>query len=65
MSELLTVKRVCELTGLARSTLSRLRDHGKFPSAVRVGPHFVAFKSDDVARWLKANPPAPRGIRCP
>jgi predicted DNA-binding transcriptional regulator AlpA len=56
--DLLTVREVLERTGLHRSMLSRLRDRGRFPEPIHLGPFHIAFPSDRIDQWLKANPKA-------
>lgn len=63
--DLLTQKRVIELTGIPRTTLWRMRERGDFPSAVQVADHNIMFVATDVERWLRRNPVVPRVHRDP
>ena len=54
-------------TGLSRSTIYAAMDRGTFPRPVRIGVRAVAWRQDDIERWLEqcpeANPaeqPAPK-----
>ena len=50
--QLLTVKDVQAMTGLSRSTLSKLRDAGKFPPSIVLGVRTVRWHRKDVELWL-------------
>ena len=57
--QLLSLPEVLTMTGLARRTCYRYRTAGTFPQPVRLPPTpFVAWRSDDIAAWLKAHPRA-------
>ena len=47
---------VIRLTGLSRTTLSRLERQGEFPARVRLGLNSVGWKEEEVARWIDARP---------
>ena len=49
---------VCRLTGLARSTLYRMVQAGEFPLPVRLGQRAVAWRLEEVLRWLDSRPRA-------
>ena len=51
----LEVERV---TGLARSTLYRYIQEGRFPRPVRVGATAVRWRESDLMRWLESRPVA-------
>ena len=55
---LLSVKDVQAITGLSRSTLSKLRETGKFPAHVDLGVRAVRWHRKDVETWLAERPPA-------
>jgi predicted DNA-binding transcriptional regulator AlpA len=57
--ELLTLAETLRFTGLARRSLFRLRQAGKFPAALNVGTRNVLFRVDQVEAWLSQ-----RGIAC-
>ena len=46
------------LTGLSRSTIYASMDRGTFPRPVRIGLRAVAWREDDIERWLKRCPEA-------
>ena len=50
--QLLSVKDVQALTGLSRSTLSKLRESGRFPASVDLGVRAVRWHRKDVETWL-------------
>lgn len=50
--QLLSPKRVCELTSLSRSTLDRLVADGQFPRPTRITPRRLAFNSVAVNGWI-------------
>lgn len=52
---LLTDRDVATLTGLARSTLAKLRLSGKGPRFVKLGAA-VRYRADDVQMWVAAQP---------
>ena len=43
---------VQDLTGLSRSTIYRLMEHGAFPRPVRLSPRTVAWRESDLAAWF-------------
>lgn len=52
--ELLTVKEVCQLAGIGRTTLDRLRSEGKGPRrVVGLGERVLRFKRSVVLRWIE------------
>lgn len=61
--DLLSVKDVLARTGMHRSMLSRLRETGKFPRHIHLGPRYVAWPSYAIDEWCKANPPYRKGHR--
>lgn len=50
--KLLRFPEVRELTGLSRSTVWRLERRGDFPRHHRIAPNVVAWREDDVTRWI-------------
>ena len=54
-TQLLTDRDVAALTGLARSTLAKLRLNGQGPRFVKLGAA-VRYRADDVQTWVTAQP---------
>ena len=52
--QLLSTKRVQELTSLSRTTLWRLECKGLFPSRIQVSPRRVAWSEAEVSAWLES-----------
>lgn len=46
------LKEVIHRTGLGRSTIYRWMGEGKFPRAIKLGGHSVAWVEQDIDRWL-------------
>ncbi|WP_423340585.1 helix-turn-helix transcriptional regulator [Rhizobium sp. HT1-10] len=51
-----TLRQVCELTSLSKSTIFRLRKDGKFVAAVRLTNGRIGFPIAEIHRWLAARP---------
>ena len=51
---LLRLRQVQAATGLPRSTLYSYIAENNFPKPVQLGPRAVAWRSDDVARWIES-----------
>lgn len=60
---ILRIKQVCDITGLAVSTLYRLLKHQQFPQQVRLGPKCVGWRERDIAEWCKTRKPRNRVSR--
>lgn len=56
MAEILRIKKVCELTGLSRTTLWRLERAEKFPDRVQLSDRAVGWRWKDVEAWIKSRP---------
>lgn len=55
--KLLRKPAVLERTGMSDSTLYRKMDEGLFPRPVKLaGTRLVAWRSDDIARWIESQP---------
>ena len=50
----LRLEEVCELVGLARSTIYAKVSAGGFPPPIRLGSRSVGWRLSDLDRWLKA-----------
>ena len=48
-----------ELTGLSRTTIWRRELDGTFPKRRKVGPHLIAWRSDEIEEWIMGLPLAP------
>lgn len=46
------LREVIHRTGLGRSTIYRWMGEGKFPKAIKLGGHSVAWVEQDIDRWL-------------
>jgi predicted DNA-binding transcriptional regulator AlpA len=55
ITQLLTDRDVAALTGLARSTLAKLRLSGEGPRFIKLGAS-VRYRVDDVQIWVAAQP---------
>lgn len=51
---LLRVREICQVSGLARSTLYGEMRRGRFPAPVRISRRSVAWRSTDIDEWLKS-----------
>ena len=51
---LLRTKAVCERTGLSRVALWKLRKAGTFPQAVLIGERSIAWRVEDVEKWMSS-----------
>ena len=60
--ELLTVKQVCELLGVARQTLYCWQRKGIFIQPLRVGVTAVRYPRSEIVRWLETRPRARREV---
>jgi prophage regulatory protein len=56
ISSLLSVHEVCSTTCQTRSTLHEAVRRGDFPAPVRVGTRRIAWRSEDVQRWIESRP---------
>ena len=53
MIELLSERRVCEITSLSRTTLWRLRHRGEFPNPISLTAGRKVYSSDAIDAWIK------------
>lgn len=53
---LLRMPQVEAATGLKKSALYQRIKEGSFPTAVRLGPKSVAWRSDEVSQWVESRP---------
>ena len=51
---LLSLRAVCALTSLSRTTVYRLQDAGAFPRSVKVSPGRIAFIESEVEGYIKS-----------
>jgi len=63
LDPLLKRPRVCELTTLSDAALTAAVTAGTFPAPVRTGVRAVAWRSSEVAGWLKNPVPIPAKAR--
>ncbi|WP_119153313.1 helix-turn-helix transcriptional regulator [Caldimonas tepidiphila] len=52
MPQLLTQAETCEITRKSSSTLRRDIAAGKFPAPLKIGARRIAWRAEDVQRWL-------------
>lgn len=57
---LVRIADVCELLGIARSTVYRLLSLGTFQKPVRLGPRTVRWRIEDIEAWRDAQAAKPR-----
>ena len=56
---ILRVRKVCERTGLSRSTVYKMSEAGQevtgaLPRALQLGPRAVGWYEDEVAAWIES-----------
>ena len=61
MGDLLTLKDVCSLVALARSSVYGLMRAGKFPRSVQVSGRAVRWRRIDIERWQSSLTARPQG----
>lgn len=52
--ELLRLPRVCQTTGLGRSTIYALIARQEFPEPIRLGARAVAWPASQIEQWVQA-----------
>ena len=55
-SKLIRVNEVVERTGLARTTIWRLRKAGAFPAPVRLGTQNIGWREATISDWIETRP---------
>ena len=55
-SRLVRVHEVVERTGLARTTIWRLRKAGAFPAPVRLGTQNIGWRASTIDDWIESRP---------
>jgi prophage regulatory protein len=50
--QLVSLKRVCELTSLSRTGVNKARAGGRFPQAIELDGRRVAFVRREVEEWI-------------
>ena len=55
---MLRLPEVVAATGLSPTTIWRRERAGEFPKRRRLGPTLVAWRSDEVAKWIERLPEA-------
>lgn len=58
MAKLLRIDEVKRRTGLSRTTIWRREREGEFPERVRLGGNSVAWREEEVERWIENRPRA-------
>lgn len=51
-NRILRLPAVCEKSGLARSTIYRLMETGKFPRAIKLSERAIGWREEDIEQWL-------------
>lgn len=54
MSKIIRSKKVCELTGLSKSTIYSMIAEGTFPKQVKLGVRSVGWKLEEVQGWISS-----------
>ena len=54
-TRLIRIREVQHRVGLGRSTIYRWMAEGKFPKAVRLGSHAVAWNEVDIENWIQTH----------
>ena len=52
MNKLMTIKQVCAVTSLSRTTIWRLQQRGEFPKGVRLSTSRVAYPVPEIEKWI-------------
>ncbi|WP_081082278.1 helix-turn-helix transcriptional regulator [Burkholderia diffusa] len=52
---------VCGFTGLRKSSIYAMIKDGSFPAPVRIGRRAVAWRQEDIGRWIDARRSADAG----
>ena len=50
---LIKIAKLKAVTCLSKGTIYRLVAEGSFPKQVNIGPRAVAWRSDDIIKWMK------------
>ena len=56
MTKLLRLPVVLEVTGLKKSAIYKKMSEGTFPRPVSLGGRAVAWRGDDIERWIDERP---------
>ena len=56
MTKLFRLPVVTEITGLKRSAIYKKMTERNFPRPVRLGGRAVAWRSDDIEKWINERP---------
>ncbi|MCY4634553.1 MAG: AlpA family transcriptional regulator [Acidobacteria bacterium] len=55
---LLTLREVCEMTGLSRSSIYAMMAAGEFPKPIRIGARAVRWYENEVRAFIASRPRA-------
>jgi len=55
-THLLRIKEVSAITGLSRSTIYSAIKNKIFPNSVKIGERSVAWRSNDIEKWIEERP---------
>lgn len=50
--KLIRIKEVMDRTGLARSTIYKYMDEGRFPKQLKLGTHSAAWVESEIDAWI-------------
>ena len=56
--KMLRLPAVESITGWSRTTIWRREQAGDFPKRRRIGPHLIAWRSDEIEAWVEGRPVA-------
>ncbi len=54
MSRIIRLPEVCQIVGLARSTVLRLESTGAFPPKLRLSERAIGWREADVRSWVES-----------
>ena len=50
---ILRINEVCKKTGIGRSTIYRMMQHGEFPKPIKLGKKISGWLEEDIDQWLR------------
>lgn len=60
MPNLLTIREVCELLKVKKTTVYKwVREDPTFPKQIHLGPRVVRWDADQLAEWVRTRPAQP------
>ena len=49
-------REVLSRTGISRATIDKLEKQERFPRRIRITPYLVAWRAEEVIRWMEIGP---------